>query len=422
MTDLIHDWNAPPGLPGSVAVLDDTLRDGLQSPSARMPSLPEKLELLALSARSGAQSVILGLPCTGPEAVRDMAEMVRFMQAHHPGVELLTAVRTHQDDIAAHLDLCTRSGVAVTAALFVGCSPIRAYSEGWAPREITRMAERSVQSCVQQGVPVLFVTEDTTRSHPAQIREIYSAALGAGAGRVCVCDTVGHADPSGAAAVVSYLREIVEASGTGAGIDWHGHNDRGLSLVNAIVAAQHGATRLHTTCLGLGERTGNTPLEQLVMYLVLSGVWPPGDLTALPDYCEAVRRHCHAPMPHNIPIVGRDAFRTSSGIHASAIRKALRRGETEIADLVYSSVPASLLGREQAIEIGPMSGQSNIDHWLDRDAAPRSEGLRARIRATVLARARQSRQVLSDEQIRRIVTEITAADTTRPEGARNALT
>lgn len=396
---LTYEWN-PPAAAGlrTVQLLDDTLRDGLQSPTARHPSPEEKAEILALAAATGIDAAILGLPGAGPEAVRAIAHLARFAAAEFPGLETLTAVRTVAEDVEAHRRACDRSGRAITAALFVGCSPIRAHVERWDLEGIRHAVETSVATCVRDGIPVLFVTEDTTRSHPDTIREIYKAAIGAGAARVCLSDTVGHAEPEGARRLVRFVAEVIAGTGAAVGIDWHGHNDRGLSLINALAAAEAGASRVHATCLGLGERTGNTPLEQMLVHLALTGCRNP-DLTAVAAYGARVHRDCHAPLPANLPVLGQDAFRTSSGIHAAAIYKALKMNDTGLADRVYSAVPASALGRAQVIEIGPMSGASNVHHWLDRHAPDLAAPQRARATEAILARAKAAETVLPDPEI-----------------------
>lgn len=403
---LTYEWNPPgPAALSALKVLDDTLRDGLQSPSARHPDPDEKLELLDLAAATGIDAAILGLPASGREAVRSIARLGAHAARHFPGLETLTAVRTLPEDVDAHRRACDGAGTAITAALFVGSSPIRAHVERWDLKGIVHAVETSVAACVRDRIPVLFVTEDTTRSHPDTIREIYRAAIGAGAGRVCISDTVGHAEPEGARRLVRFLAQVVAETGTGVGIDWHGHNDRGLSLINAVAAAEAGASRVHATCLGLGERTGNTALEQLLVHLMLAGVRSP-DLMAVAAYAERVHRDCHAPLPENLPILGRDAFRTSSGIHAAAIYKALGMNETALADRVYSSVPASLLGRRQVIDIGPMSGVSNVQHWLDRHAPGLDPIARQRATEAILAQAKAAEKVLSDAEVYAVLARV----------------
>jgi len=401
MNELIHDWNTPaPAKLARVQILDDTLRDGLQATSAQMPTIRQRLTLFDHSVACGTDAQILGLPGAGKAAETRIAALARHAAQSAPWVERLTAIRTHPNDIAAHQRVVDDAGTAMTAALFVGCSPIRAKVEHWDLSEIRKNVASMTAELISAGTEVLFVTEDTTRSRPDVIADIYKAAIGAGASRVCLCDTVGHADPGGAAKLVNFMAELIEQSGTSTGIDWHGHNDRGLALINALTAAENGASRVHTTCLGMGERCGNTSLEQFVAYLAVTGCRPMDHrVAALKPYAEKVRDWCAAPMPNNLPIVGSDAFSTSSGIHASAMYKAMLMTDDDFAGQVYSAIPASMLGRKQRIEIGPMSGASNVRFWLDRHFPSLQASDRKTAETMLMEKAQRSARIFSDQEL-----------------------
>src|SRR6185503_17753963 len=214
--------------------------------------------------------------------------------------------------------------------------------------------------------------------------------------RLCIADTVGHATPTGAQAVVRFARRIVEEAGGGAGIgiDWHGHRDRDMGTINSIAALDAGASRVHGTILGIGERVGNTPMDLLLVNLVLMG-WIERDLTHLNDLVQAVSDATGEPIPDNYPVFGRDAFRTATGVHAAAVVKAFRKNDPELMDAVYSGVPAHLVGRAQEIEVGPMSGKSNVVYWLERHGITPDEEMVDR----VFRRAKVSRTVLTEREI-----------------------
>ncbi len=197
---------------------------------------------------------------------------------------------------------------------------------------------------------MMYVTEDTTRADPDSLRALYSTAIRAGASRVCVADTVGHATPAGARAVVRFVARVVDECGGGVGIDWHGHRDRDLAIENSLAAMEAGATRLHGAAIGIGERVGNTPMDALLVNLVLMGRRE-ADLTRLPEYCEAASEATGVPIPANYPVVGRDAYRTATGVHAAAVIKAFKKNDPALADAVYSGVPASA-GRPRAVDRG----------------------------------------------------------------------
>src|SRR5262245_39843663 len=252
----------------------------------------------------------------------------------------------------------------------------------------------SVEFSVKEGLPVMFVTEDTTRANPEDLRRLYTEAIEAGARRVCVADTVGHATPNGTRKLIKFIREVVDATGEDVKVDWHGHKDRGLSVINALTAATAGADRLHGTAVGIGERVGNCPIDLLLVNMQLLG-WIDRDLSRLQEYCQLVSDKTGVPLPDNYPVVGRDAFRTGTGVHASAIIKARARGEDWLADRVYSSVPASLIGSRQIIEIGPMSGESNVVYWLrERGIDPDPELVKA-----IFQKAKTSTATLAEMEI-----------------------
>jgi isopropylmalate/homocitrate/citramalate synthase len=397
---LIYDWNSGgwaggAGSPRGVAIDDETLRDGLQSPSVRIPTLDEKMRLLHLMAGVGVAAVDVGLPGAGPRASADAEALCREIATAGLALDANCAARTTEGDIVPILEIMQRVGRELEIALFLGASPIRGHVEGWPFDELLRRAEISVRFAVERGARVNFVTEDTTRSHPNALRSLLEAALRAGATRICVADTAGHATPLGALRLVRFVRKVAANAGfADVGIDWHGHNDRGLAVANALTAAWAGANRLHATVLGVGERVGNPPLEQLLVNARLLG-WATPELGGLEAYVRQASEILRVAIPPWAPVVGKDAFRTSTGVHAAAILKAESRGESELADLVYSAVPASWLERRQEIDVGPMSGGSNVRHWL---LAHGYEANAARVER-IFAAAKVADHTLSDEEL-----------------------
>lgn len=371
---LIYDWNVegerPPPEPRRTELDDETLRDGLQSPSVRAPSLEEKLRILRYMADLGIQAANIGLPGAGPAMKADVSALARAIADEHLPIAPNCAARTLQVDIEPIIEASDAAGIPIEAAVFIGSSPIRQYAEGWTLDRMLRHTTDAVSYAVAHGLPVMYVTEDTTRARPETLERLYTAAVEAGARRVCLADTVGHATPDGVWNLVIFMRGVLDATGEAVKLDWHGHNDRGLGLINALTAAFAGADRLHGTALGIGERVGNAAIDQILVNLALLG-WIDTDLSRLGEYCDAVAEVTGVAIPPSYPVLGRDAFRTATGVHAAAVIKALRRGDDWLADRVYSAVPAGYVGRSQVIEIGPMSGQSNVIYWLQsRGIAP----------------------------------------------------
>ena len=396
---LIHDWNATAASTRRDVLLDDeTLRDGLQSPSVRCPTIGEKLRILHLIDRLGIDTADLGLPGAGPHVVTDVERLAREIVDQRLTVRANCAARTVIADIKPIAEISQRVGMAIECCTFIGSSPLRQYAEGWSIDQLLKLSEEAIGFAVREGLPVMYVTEDTTRADPDTLRQLYAAAIRAGASRVCIADTVGHATPAGAAAVVRFIAGVVEACGGGVGIDWHGHRDRDFAVVNSLAALDAGATRLHGAAIGIGERFGNTPMDTLLVNLVLMG-YIARDLSALVEYCQTVSDATGVPIPANYPVVGRDAFRTATGVHAAAVIKAFRKNDMALVDAVYSGVPATMVGREQEIEVGPMSGKSNVVFWLERRGLPADEEVVDRI----FAKAKSSDCVLDEAEIRAVI-------------------
>jgi len=401
-SELIYDWNkvAPatraPGRP--ISFDDETLRDGLQSPSVCEPPVERKIELLHLMNDLGIDTADIGLPGAGGTHAAGVERLAREIVEHKLRIRPNCAARTHEHDIRPIAEISQRAGIPIEACTFIGSSPVRFYAEDWTLDKLLKLTESAVTFAVKQNLPVMYVTEDTTRADPQTIRALYTTAIRAGAKAVCVCDTVGHATPDGARAVVSFVKQIIADEGGGVRLDWHGHQDRGLGVINSIAAIEGGADQVHGSALGIGERVGNTPMDQLLVNLKLMG-WIDNDLSRLGQYCEAAARSCHWTIPLNYPVFGRDAFRTATGVHAAAVIKSYRKGDTELADLVYSGVPAGLFGLRQQIEVGPMSGKSNVIYWLESRGIEASDERVARI----YEHAKQAHGVLSEDEVMQLV-------------------
>ncbi len=398
LDELINDWNGLPPKDARIPLLnDETLRDGLQSPSVRDPDISAKRDLTHRLARLGVDAVNLGMPGAGPKALAAVRALVVEIRDHRLPITPNVAVRTLEADLIQVAEIQQRAGMPLEAGAFLGSSPIRMDVEGWDLAFLVATARKAIAFCHRHEVPVMMVTEDTTRARPEVLKAIYGAALDEGAQSICLSDTCGHATPDGVRRLVRFIKEEV-VQDRSVRIDWHGHNDRGLGVANAIAAFEAGADRLHGSILGIGERCGNVALDQLMINLHLMG-FPKGDLSDLPALAERVAELCDVEIPANYPVLGRDAFRTGTGVHAAAIVKALHRGDVELADAVYSGVPAALVGRRQEIEIGPLAGHSNVIYWLEMNGYDPNQDRVDRILRT----AKNSPRILSEAEIRSVL-------------------
>jgi 2-isopropylmalate synthase len=398
-SDLIYDWNRVSGqelkpFHGKCELDDETLRDGLQSPSVRSPALEEKVRILHMMVELGIDAVDLGLPGAGPHVVRDVQRLAQEIADHRLPIAANCAARTLALDIEPIAEISQRTGVPIEVSCFIGSSPIRQYAEGWKIDNMLRLTRESVELAVRHNLPVMYVTEDTTRDAPEDLRRLYTEAIEAGARRICVADTVGHATPNGVRNLIWFIREVIRGTGEDVKIDWHGHRDRGLAVINALVAAEAGAHRVHGTAVGIGERVGNCAMDLLLVNMQLLG-WIDRDLSRLEEYCRLVAETTGVPLPDNYPVVGKDAFRTGTGVHAAAIIKARSRGDDWLADRVYSSIPAAWIGRRQVVEVGPMSGESNVVYWLQERGIDPSRDLVQEI----FDRAKVSDRILDEGEI-----------------------
>ncbi len=405
--DWIYDWNIVGGgeIPAGRQVMlnDETLRDGLQNPSVHDPSIEDKIRILYLMEALGIDAVNIGLPGAGPRAYADTEALARAIADGRMRIKPNCAARTHRNDIQPIVEISQKTGIAIEAATFLGSSPIRRFVEDWTVDHLQRTTEAAVSYAVSEGLSVMYVTEDTMRTDPGTVKTLYATAIRCGARAIVLCDTVGHASPRGAYNLVKFaVEEIVKQTDERIRVDWHGHNDRGLAIANSLAAIAAGADQIHGAANALGERVGNTPMELMLVNLRVMGIID-RDLTRLKEYSETVARATRTTIPPNYPVVGRDAFRTATGVHAAAIVKAHKKKDIELVDAVYSGVPAHLFGMAQVIEVGPMSGRSNVIFWLEQRGIRASEELVE----SIYDAAKSSSGVLTEEQLVAICREPT---------------
>ena len=401
--DLIYDWNQSEApfdwSKARVELNDETLRDGLQSPSVKDPPLEMKKRMVHLMAGLGINAADIGLPGAGPRVVETVRALAREIRDHKLALEANCAARTVITDIEPIVTVSQDVGIPIEVATFIGSSPIRQYAEDWTLERILHATQEAVTFAVRHGLPVMYVTEDTTRARPEALRALYGTAIDCGATRICVADTVGHATPDGVRALIGFVkREIIGKKPVK--VDWHGHRDRGMGLANCLAAIEAGVDRVHATALGVGERVGNAEMDLLIVNLRLLGVHPHEDLSGIAEYCRLVADAVGIAIPVNYPVLGDDAFRTGTGVHAAAIIKAKRKGHDWLANRVYSSVPAEELGLRQRIEISPVSGLSNVKYWLETHGYdPDSEAACK----TLFDAAKRTDKVLTDDECHRLL-------------------
>jgi 2-isopropylmalate synthase len=403
-SQLVYDWNEVNRkgrlIAKNVTFFDETLRDGLQNPSVKDPSIEDKLRIVHLMEDLGIHEADVGLPGSSKRAFEDCLRICKEVTDCKMRIKLACAGRTVAGDITPMIELSQRAGIPIEVYAFIGSSPIRQYVEEWDVSLIAKRSAEAIDVAVKAGLPVAYVTEDTTRSRPEVLTTLFRAAIDHGAGRLCLSDTVGHATPDGVRNLIQFTKDVIAGTGATVGIDWHGHNDRGFALENAIWALEFGADRVHATALGIGERVGNAQMELLLMNMKLLGQIEDQDLTKLLEYCQTVARAVGWQVPINYPLVGHDAFRTATGVHAAAIIKAMAKEEDRwLADRIYSGVPAGMFGRHQEICIGFMSGASNVNYWLRKRGIEGNDTLVAEI----LKAAKAQDHIMTDDEVMAVV-------------------
>ncbi len=406
-SELIYDWNSVEksttlSPQRKYVFMDETLRDGIQSPSVVDPSIEDKIRFVELSSDLGIHHIDIGLPGAGPRAVEDCKTLAKVVRDSKLPIKVCCAARTHINDVQPIIDISQEVGIEIEVMAFIGSSPIRSYAENWDLDLMLKRSGDAIDLAVSNNLPITYVTEDTTRSKPEVLDTLFRNAIEHGAHRLCLCDTVGHVTPDGVRNLIKFTRNIIKGMGRDdVGIDWHGHNDRGLGVVNSIFAIEFGADRIHGTALGLGERVGNAALDQILLNLKLLGELEEQDLSKLLLWCKLASTATHVPIPPQYPLAGSDAFRTATGVHAAAIIKAEKKGDSWLADRIYSGVPAGMFGKEQEIEIGHYSGESNVIYWLtQRGFEPKPDLVKG-----LLSAAKRGNRVLTNEEIRQVIIE-----------------
>lgn len=396
--ELIYDWagvgphHEPPPA-GKVMLDDETLRDGLQCPSVTDPPLEKKIQLIHLMDELGIDTADIGLPGAGVNARTHILALAKEMRSLN--IKPNVACRTMVSDIEPIVDMVQEVGEPIEVCAFIGSSPIRAYAENWDIERMVKMVRDAVRFAKSHDLPLMFVTEDTVRSTPEILSALNGAAIDEGADRLCICDTVGGVIPYAVRNIFHWMKNFLDERGvTGVGLDWHGHRDRGLGLINTLSALAAGAERAHATALGIGERAGNTEMDLLLVNLKLLG-WVDRDLHKLAEYVQLASEAVGRPVRREYPVFGEDAFETATGVHAAAVIKALKTGDRWLSDLVYSGVPAHEFGMEQSISVGPMSGKSNVIWFLEQRGHDATE---ERI-AAVLDVAKRSPRLLTEEEV-----------------------
>ena len=356
--DFLYSWNALNRANISNVKIEDDIRDALQSVRTVQPLLSERKALLDLSAKVGIQYSFLGFPAASQNETNLVTALVKHIADEKIPIEPVLMARALENDVKRIIEIQNETSYAVAADIFINTSALRLKIEGWTLDTIINKIKKSHHLSVNNNLKYRISLEDSARTAPDSIEILIKEIINLGIKTIVLCDTVGDCLPSGASNLTSFVMDIISKENVDVEIGWHGHNDKGLSLANALASVEAGATIISGTFTGIGERTGNIPLEQIIYILSQNGNQL-YDLKYLKPLCDMLSATTKTKIPYSLPIIGKDAFSTSTGTHVAAIYKAKEFGQS-FEDLMYSGVAASDLERRQTLLIGPNSGRSAI--------------------------------------------------------------
>jgi 2-isopropylmalate synthase len=383
-----------------VTVFDTTLRDGEQSAGVAF-STQDKLEIATALAAMGVDVIEAGFPAASVSELEAVRAVSRAVQ----GAQICALARAVPSDIDAAIEALAEAA-APRIHVFVNSSDMHlAHQLRRGRDEVLEMARAMVEHARNGAAQVEFSPMDATRADPEFLAELVDAAIGAGATTINLPDTVGYILPHQLGAMIDALYARVERL-RDVVLSFHGQDDLGLATANAITAVRHGARQVELTINGIGERAGNTPLEEVVMALRIHGpeigVHTGVRTEGIAELSRIVERKSGLVVPPNKAVVGKNAFRHASGIHQDGVIK--HRSTYEVMDPRW-------VGHDEGSQIvlGKLSGRAGF--------AARASALGFTMPGTILARAFERFQaiadrvaVVGDEDVARICRDVLGAE------------
>lgn len=329
--------------PDDLTIYDTTLRDGEQTPGVCLRT-PEKVKIAKKLDELGVHQIEAGFPVVSNEEMRSVKAIVK----EDLNADILVLSRTKKEDIDTAID-CDVDGIIT----FMGTSDIHLkHKMKMSQEEILNVCMKSIEHAKDHGLFVAFSAEDATRTDLNFLKRLYQKAESYGADRVHIADTVGAISPQGMNYMVRELRSVLDLQ-----IALHCHNDFGMALSNSISGLLAGANAISTTVNGIGERAGNTSLEEIVMALkIIYGVDLGFNIKVFYQLSKLVEELTSMRIPDNKPIVGRNVFRHESGIHVDAVLEE---------PLTYEPFLPELIGHQRRIVLGKHSGCRAVKAKLD---------------------------------------------------------
>lgn len=379
-------------LPEKIVIYDSTLRDGEQMPGVHFTT-EQKVAIATKLADVGVHQIEAGFPAVSDQEMRAVKEIAQLGLSS----EILCLARTIQSDIDAAADC----GVDMVL-LFIATSDLHMrYKLKMTRDDVLRKAVSSVEYARARGLKVSISTEDSTRSDTGMMMDVYKECEKAGATRLGITDTLGCAGPEAVHYLVKKIRE-----GTSIPLSAHLHNDFGLATANSIAALTAGAEAIATTVGGIGERSGNVPLEQFVMVMKHLYKRDIGINTeGLTDLAKLVFEAAKLPLPANQPWVGTNAFSHESGIHVAAVLNC---------PMTYECVNPEEVGNRRRLVLGKHSGTALVKSRLDeRGIYASQEQICDMVRA--IKKAGEDHGRVPDDEFWEIVSAVMSKDAGNPD-------
>jgi len=329
--------------PEKITIYDTTLRDGEQTPGVCLRTA-EKLKIARKLDELRIHQIEAGFPVVSNEEKRSVTTIA------NEGLDanILALCRTKKEDIDTALN-CNVDGIIT----FLGTSALHLKHKLKVNQEdALNICMNAIEHAKDHGLFVAFSAEDATRTDLNFLKSVYKKAEAYGADRVHIADTVGAISPQGMDYLVRELKKEINIE-----IALHCHNDFGMALTNSVAGLLAGASAVSTTVNGIGERAGNTSLEELVMTLLLIyGVDLDFNIEVFYELSQMVEELTNMKVPENKPIVGRNVFRHESGIHVDAVIEE---------PLTYEPFLPELIGHQRQIVLGKHSGCRAVKAKLD---------------------------------------------------------
>ncbi|MFX1279673.1 MAG: LeuA family protein [Promethearchaeota archaeon] len=388
LRDLLIDYNeialSNYDLPKSIEIWDETLRDGEQSPTVYL-TLDEKIHLAKLMDEIGVKLIAVGFPAVSESEKKIVKTIVN---ENINNSTILGIARPRKDDIDACIDADLKEIV-----IFMPISPIFRKTLKQSEEQQLDQINSALHYAKDNGFKINWVSEDGTRCDFNHLKDVFNAAIEAGAERIVLGDTVGVLTPISTSYLIQRInKEVISPLKKQIPIGIHTHNDFGLAVANTITGVIEGCQYPHTCINGYGERAGNAALEEVATILERLGIKTGIDLTRLPELSEVCEKYFCKPLSQYKPIVGDYAFSHESGLHIAAILAH---------PLTYEPINPHMVGRRRKFYLGKFSGTKSVAYALQQKIKVLDLDIPVEIIRKISTEVKRKHETTSKEELRK---------------------